>query len=178
MPSARPCNCARCMSVPSHLRVWLLWLQQTSCSCNRAQRCFYFVLCSGGAAKGGAPKGGTSHKTAAGVDIRQLENDDDDGPMKLAKPSMELRLALSQARNAKGLSQKDFAAKLMIPASVIQDYESGKAIPNNGLIAKMERALGERKLRRTRKFCPRTTTQVCTCVLILLCVLIRYVSSY
>jgi putative transcription factor len=59
---------------------------------------------------------------------------------------MELRLALSQARNAKGLSQKDFAAKLMIPASVIQDYESGKAIPNNGLIAKMERALGERNM--------------------------------
>ena len=134
------------MSLPSYLRVWLLWLQQTSCSCNPAQRCFYFVLCSGGAAKGGAPKGGTSHKTAAGVDIRQLENDDDDGPMKLAKPSMELRLALSQARNAKGLSQKDFAAKLMIPASVIQDYESGKAIPNNGLIAKMERALGERNM--------------------------------
>ena len=43
---------------------------------------------------------------------------------------------------AKGLSQKDFAAKLMIPAKTIQDYESGKAIPQNGLIAKMERALG------------------------------------
>ena len=135
------------MSLPPRLRVWLLWLQQTSCSCNRARA--LFLLCfvsSGGAAKGGAPKGGTSHKTAAGVDIRQLENDDDDGPMKLAKPSMELRLALSQARNAKGLSQKDFAAKLMIPASVIQDYESGKAIPNNGLIAKMERALGQRNM--------------------------------
>jgi putative transcription factor len=124
-------------------------MQQTSCSCTRARALFFTFICflrSGGAAKGGAPKGGTSHKTAAGVDIRQLENDDDDGPMKLAKPSMELRLALSQARNAKGLSQKDFAAKLMIPASVIQDYESGKAIPNNGLIAKMERALGERNM--------------------------------
>lgn len=51
---------------------------------------------------------------------------------------------------AKGLSQKDFAAKLMIPAKTIQEYESGKAIPNNGLIAKMERQLGV-KLPRNSK---------------------------
>lgn len=50
--------------------------------------------------------------------------------------------ALSSFVQAKGLSQKDFAAKLMIPAKTIQEYESGKAIPQNGLIAKMERALG------------------------------------
>ncbi len=43
---------------------------------------------------------------------------------------------------AKGLSQKDLAAKLMIPAKTIQDYEAGKAIPNNALIAKIERTLG------------------------------------
>jgi putative transcription factor len=76
------------------------------------------------------------------VSIRQLEDEDSDAPMKLQTVSMDLRLALAQARAAKGLSQKDFAQKLNIPATVIQDYESGKAIPNNGLIAKMERALG------------------------------------
>jgi ribosome-binding protein aMBF1 (putative translation factor) len=96
---------------------------------------------SGG--KGGpAAKGGASKQTAAGVSIRQLEDEDSDAPMKLQTVSMDLRLALAQARAAKGLSQKDFAQKLNIPATVIQDYESGKAIPNNGLIAKMERALG------------------------------------
>jgi len=47
-----------------------------------------------------------------------------------------------QARTAKGLSQKDLATKLMIPAKTIQDYENGKAVPNNALIAKIERNLG------------------------------------
>uniref|UniRef100_A0A6T7MXR2 HTH cro/C1-type domain-containing protein n=2 Tax=Geminigeraceae TaxID=589343 RepID=A0A6T7MXR2_9CRYP len=97
------------------------------------------------AAKGGAPagpKGGTSKLTAAGVDIRKLEADDDDAPMKLPTASLDLRLAIQQARNAKGLSQKDFASKMMVPPKTVQDYESGKAIPNNQLIAKMEKVLG------------------------------------
>jgi len=62
--------------------------------------------------------------------------------MALPTVSQDLRIAIAQARQAKGLSQKDLAAKLMIPAKVIQDYESGKAIPNNALIAKFERTLG------------------------------------
>merc|ERR1719253_2106307 len=98
---------------------------------------------TGGAGGGpSGPKGGSSKKTANGVDLRTLEDDDSDAPMKLPTASRELRVALAQARTAKGLSQKDFAAKLMIPAKTIQEYESGKAIPQNGLIAKMERALG------------------------------------
>jgi DNA-binding transcriptional regulator YiaG len=105
-----------------------------------------FILLAPGSRSGGkggpAAKGGASKQTAAGVSIRQLEDEDSDAPMKLQTVSMDLRLALAQARAAKGLSQKDFAQKLNIPATVIQDYESGKAIPNNGLIAKMERALG------------------------------------
>mmetsp|Transcript_25151 Transcript_25151/g.39499 ORF Transcript_25151/g.39499 Transcript_25151/m.39499 type:complete len:115 (-) Transcript_25151:1738-2082(-) len=86
--------------------------------------------------------GGTSKQTAAGVDIRKLEAEDDDAPMRLETVGRDLRLALAQARQAKGLSQKDLASKLMIPPKTIQDYEAGKAIPNNALIAKMERALG------------------------------------
>ncbi|KAJ1490132.1 hypothetical protein T484DRAFT_3378936 [Baffinella frigidus] len=80
--------------------------------------------------------------TSAGVDIRHLEDDDSDAPMKLPTASLDLRIAIAQARQAKNLSQKELGAKLMIPAKTIQDYEAGKAIPNNGLIAKMERALG------------------------------------
>mmetsp|Transcript_33305 Transcript_33305/g.78488 ORF Transcript_33305/g.78488 Transcript_33305/m.78488 type:complete len:126 (+) Transcript_33305:86-463(+) len=99
---------------------------------------------TGGAAGGAAagPKGGTSKQTAAGVDIRKLEAEDDDAPMRLPTVSMDLRVAIAQARQAKGLSQKDLAAKLMIPAKTIQEYEAGKAIPNNALIAKIERNLG------------------------------------
>lgn len=64
--------------------------------------------------------GGTSKQTSAGVDIRKLENEDDDAPMKLPSVSMDLRLAIAQARQAKGISQKDLATKLMIPAKTIQ----------------------------------------------------------
>ena len=97
---------------------------------------------AGGGGGGGAKKGGVSKQTAAGVDIRKLEAEDDDAPMKLPTVSKDLRLAIGQARQAKGMSQKDLATKLMIPAKTIQDYESGKAIPNNQLIAKIERTLG------------------------------------
>uniref|UniRef100_A0A7S0VNU5 HTH cro/C1-type domain-containing protein n=1 Tax=Hemiselmis tepida TaxID=464990 RepID=A0A7S0VNU5_9CRYP len=105
---------------------------------------------SGGGGAGAGPKGGSSKQTGAGVDIRKLEDEEGEGSMKLPTVSMDLRLAIAQARQAKGLSQKDLATKLMIPAKTIQDYEAGKAIPNNALIAKIERALGC-KLPRQKK---------------------------
>jgi putative transcription factor len=42
----------------------------------------------------------------------------------------------------KGLSQKDTAAKINEKPSVLQDYESGKAIPNPQVLGKLERVLG------------------------------------
>jgi hypothetical protein len=42
--------------------------------------------------------GGTSKQTSAGVDIRHLEDEDSDAPMKIATVSMDLRLAIAQAR--------------------------------------------------------------------------------
>ena len=39
------------------------------------------------------------------------------------------------------LSQKDLAQKVNEKPSVIQDYESGKAIPNPQILGKLERAL-------------------------------------
>merc|ERR1712146_59090 len=53
-----------------------------------------------------------------------------------------LRLAIQKARTAKGLSQKQLAQQLNMQPQVINEYESGKAIPNNAIIAKIERALG------------------------------------
>jgi transcriptional regulator with XRE-family HTH domain len=46
------------------------------------------------------------------------------------------------------LSQKDVAAKINEKPSVLQDYESSKAIPNPQILGKLERALGV-KLRGT-----------------------------
>ncbi|KAL0639307.1 multiprotein-bridging factor 1 [Maublancomyces gigas] len=52
--------------------------------------------------------------------------------------------AMAQARQAKepAMSQKDLATKINEKQSVINDYESGKAIPNQQVLAKLERTLG------------------------------------
>ena len=71
---------------------------------------------AGGAPAG--PKGGTSKQTSTGMDIRKLEDEDGDARMALPTVSQDLRIAIAQARQAKGLSQKDMAAKLMVPAKV------------------------------------------------------------
>ena len=67
-----------------------------------------------------------------------------------ATVSKDLRLAITQARNAKGLTQKQLATQLNMQPQVINEYESGKAIPNNQVIAKIERALGAVRVCRAR----------------------------
>lgn len=47
-----------------------------------------------------------------------------------------------KARNAKGLSQKELANRLQMDQKTITEYEQGKGIPNNAIIAKIERELG------------------------------------
>ena len=56
--------------------------------------------------------------------------------------TLDFKMALQQARTAKGWSQKDLAAKINEKQTVINDYESGRAIPNPEIIAKLGRALG------------------------------------
>ena len=68
-----------------------------------------------------------------------------------ATVSKDLRLAITQARNAKGLTQKQLATQLNMQPQVINEYESGKAIPNNQIIAKIEKALGAKLPRAPKK---------------------------
>ena len=55
-----------------------------------------------------------------------------------------------KARTAKGLTQKQLAAQLNLQPQVINEYERGTAIPNNAVIARIEKALGA-KLPRAPK---------------------------
>lgn len=68
----------------------------------------------------------------------------------VAKVSPELKKALQQARVAKKMSQKQLATLLNVPVQEITKYETGKIIPNNQFISRMERALGA-KLPRCKK---------------------------
>lgn len=49
---------------------------------------------------------------------------------------------IQQARQAKGWTQKDLATKINEKQQVVNEYESGKAIPNNAVMSKLERNLG------------------------------------
>ena len=49
---------------------------------------------------------------------------------------------MQTARQDLKLSQKDIAQKVNEKPSVIQDYESGRAVPNPQILGKLERALG------------------------------------
>lgn len=51
------------------------------------------------------------------------------------------KLALQKARQAKGLSQGDLAKLVNVTQKVIQDYESGKAVPVGNLINLLNRKL-------------------------------------
>ncbi|KAG9261899.1 endothelial differentiation-related factor 1 homolog [Astyanax mexicanus] len=57
---------------------------------------------------------------------------------------LEVGKVIQQGRQAKGLTQKDLATKINEKPQVIADYECGKAIPNNQVMGKIERAIGLR----------------------------------
>ena len=51
---------------------------------------------------------------------------------------------IAHARTAKKMTQKELATKLNMPVKVVQQYESGKAVPNGAIINKLNRALSIR----------------------------------
>ena len=60
---------------------------------------------------------------------------------------------IQQGRQAKAMTQKDLATKICEKPQVVNEYESGKALPNQAILAKMERAL-DMKLRGKDKGAP------------------------
>ena len=49
---------------------------------------------------------------------------------------------IARVRTEKKMTQKDLATKINEKPTVINDYESGRAIPNQQILGKMEKALG------------------------------------
>ena len=70
--------------------------------------------------------------------IKKLESDEIVIP---PKSNMELKLAIQKARIANKLSQKQLAASMNTTTQIINQYESGKAVPNNNFISKLEKKL-------------------------------------
>ena len=68
----------------------------------------------------------------------------------VATAGKKLGIAIQKGRMEKKMNQKDLAQAINEKASVINQYETGKAIPNPAIINKMERVLGV-KLPRPKK---------------------------
>eukprot|EP00456_Euglypha_rotunda_P019428 TRINITY_DN1719_c0_g1_i22.p1 TRINITY_DN1719_c0_g1~~TRINITY_DN1719_c0_g1_i22.p1 ORF type:complete len:144 (+),score=36.26 TRINITY_DN1719_c0_g1_i22:91-522(+) len=85
--------------------------------------------------------GGKNKKGAAVVTAGKLD-DPEPADFKHATITLDFKLALQKARVDKKWSQKELAAKVNVKQSIINDYESGKAIPDPALISKLNRALG------------------------------------
>jgi putative transcription factor len=66
----------------------------------------------------------------------------DDGPTTRLTVTKLFSLQLQRARLAKSLTQKALAALVSEKVTVINDYESGKASPNQQVIQKLNQALG------------------------------------
>ncbi|KAF3915090.1 hypothetical protein ABW21_db0208914 [Orbilia brochopaga] len=86
--------------------------------------------------------GGNKTNTPEGQHLTKVDREDDVG--KINKVSIDVGKAMSQARQAKEppMTQKDLATKINEKPSVINDYESGRAVPSQQVLAKLERALG------------------------------------
>jgi len=78
---------------------------------------------------------GTDHQR-----IAKLDRENEVAPPAKVAPSVGR--AIQDARLELKLSQKDVAQKVNEKPSVIQDYESSKAIPNAQILGKLERVLG------------------------------------
>eukprot|EP00828_Plagiopyla_frontata_P037782 TRINITY_DN495_c0_g1_i8.p1 TRINITY_DN495_c0_g1~~TRINITY_DN495_c0_g1_i8.p1 ORF type:complete len:128 (-),score=32.50 TRINITY_DN495_c0_g1_i8:81-464(-) len=70
---------------------------------------------------------------------------------KVETVTVEFRIALQQARTAKKMTQEQVAKAIFEKQSVIQEYESGKAIPDNKVISKLEKILGCKLPRQKKK---------------------------
>mmetsp|Transcript_14837 Transcript_14837/g.46500 ORF Transcript_14837/g.46500 Transcript_14837/m.46500 type:complete len:154 (+) Transcript_14837:84-545(+) len=58
------------------------------------------------------------------------------------KVPLSLGKTIQQARAAKGMTQKDLAQKINEKPHVVNEYEAGKAIPDQTILGKLERQLG------------------------------------
>uniref|UniRef100_A0A914CSX7 HTH cro/C1-type domain-containing protein n=1 Tax=Acrobeloides nanus TaxID=290746 RepID=A0A914CSX7_9BILA len=90
----------------------------------------------------------TAKKYKAGANVQHstdkntLRLDEETEQLSHDHVSLSLGRLIQQARQAKEWTQKDLATHINEKATVITEYENGKAIPNQQIMNKMERALG------------------------------------
>ncbi|KAG5503003.1 hypothetical protein JIQ42_06966 [Leishmania sp. Namibia] len=77
---------------------------------------------------------------SAGAKAKKLDEDND--TLKVKKVDPHLRVRIMKERQALNWSQQDLAQRISERVSVVAEYENGKAVPEERVIVKMEKALG------------------------------------
>lgn len=85
---------------------------------------------------------GTNKAASSSTSLNTRKLDEDTENLAHGRVPTELKKAIIQARNDKKLTQSQLAQLINEKPQVIQEYESGKAIPNQQILTKLERALG------------------------------------
>lgn len=91
----------------------------------------------------------TSNSSAsAQTDVNTYKLEEDDH-VQIEHVSSELKQQIIKARTAAKLTQSQLAQRINEQPKVIQEYENGKAIPNNAILQKMSKILGVTLKKRT-----------------------------
>ncbi|XP_072967749.1 multiprotein-bridging factor 1b-like [Typha angustifolia] len=85
---------------------------------------------------------GTNRAASSSTSLNTRKLDEDNENLSHERVPSELKKNLMQARLDKKLTQAKLAQLINEKPQIIQEYESGKAIPNQQIITKLERALG------------------------------------
>jgi putative transcription factor len=72
--------------------------------------------------------------------MRKLDESNDE--YKHETVDVSLSRAISQARLARKMTQKELATAINERPQVISEYENGSALPNPNILSKLDRALG------------------------------------
>ncbi|PON31491.1 Transcription regulator, DNA-binding [Parasponia andersonii] len=85
---------------------------------------------------------GTNKAASSSTSLNTRKLDEETENLAHDRVPTELKKAIMQARMEKKLTQSQLAQIINEKPQVIQEYESGKAIPNQQIIPKLERSLG------------------------------------
>ena len=55
-----------------------------------------------------------------------------------------MKMKIQKARVGNKMTQKELAQSIQVKQQIINDYETGKAIPDSGIINKLQRVLGQK----------------------------------
>jgi putative transcription factor len=83
---------------------------------------------------------GNHHHVGPGANAKKL--DEDTESLKVNRVDFKVSALIQRVRQQKGLKQDELARLINERASIVTEYENGKAVPNEQVLVRLEKALG------------------------------------